>query len=201
MTVEEIPPLAEGECPCCSGKQFDACCGPLLAGEPAPTAEALMRSRYTAYTKADIDYIMRTMAPDASTNDFVPEEAREIASNTIWGGLRMLNVKDGGPEDESGEVEYVARYKHDGRQLYHHERTTFGRNSDGHWWVLGGVTNPRGDPRKVMKIGRNDPCPCGSGKKFKKCCGSVVALAKAGLLPSGAGKGGDKVGDHGGDAA
>ncbi len=26
-------------------------------------------------------------------------------------------------------------------------------------------------PRKVQKIGRNDPCPCGSGKKYKQCCG------------------------------
>ena len=30
---------------------------------------------------------------------------------------------------------------------------------------------PAQQVRKYAKIGRNDPCPCGSGKKYKKCCG------------------------------
>ena len=43
--------------------------------------------------------------------------------------------------------------------------------------VAARITEGRGDgtvkkqPRRVQKVGRNDPCPCGSGKKYKRCCG------------------------------
>ena len=36
---------------------------------------------------------------------------------------------------------------------------------------FGGDKTVKKQPRKVQKIGRNDPCPCGSGKKYKQCCG------------------------------
>jgi SEC-C motif-containing protein len=81
-------------------------------------------------------------------------------------------VVDGGSADETGEVEYVARFRYKGQNRIHHERSRFGRDNQGAWQVTGGQTNPKPEPRRVVKVGRNDPCPCGSGKKYKKCCGA-----------------------------
>ncbi|MBT4699861.1 MAG: hypothetical protein HOB79_02200, partial [Rhodospirillaceae bacterium] len=60
----------------------------------------------------------------------------------------------------------------DGEDRMHHERSDFKREQ-GQWVYTGGQMNPRGEPRRVQKVGRNEPCPCGSGKKFKKCCGAA----------------------------
>jgi len=39
-------------------------------------------------------------------------------------------------------------------------------------FLLGRLFRPSRDPLKKQKeVGRNDPCPCGSGKKYKYCCG------------------------------
>ncbi|WP_184046066.1 YchJ family protein [Roseospira visakhapatnamensis] len=158
-------------CPCGSGQDLEACCGPLLAGTPAPTAEALMRSRYVAYTRGDIDHLVRTMSVEARV-DFDPIEARSIATDARWDGLEVHAVAGGGPDDDAGEVEYVARFRYKGQNRFHHERARFERDAQGAWQVAGGEANPRSAPRRVVKVGRNDPCPCGSGKKYKKCCGA-----------------------------
>src|SRR6186713_2086080 len=94
-------------CPCGSEKSFDACCGPLIAGAPAATAEALMRSRYTAYARGDIDYILSTH--DADAGEPVDREATEKWSReTTWLGLKILSTERGGPSDTEGKVEFVA---------------------------------------------------------------------------------------------
>lgn len=157
-------------CPCGSGKDLDACCGPLLAGSPAATAESLMRSRYVAYTLGDTDYLVRTMSMDARA-DFDPLEAKGIATDARWDGLDIRTVVNGGADDQTGEVEYVARFRYKGQNRIHHERSVFARDDRGAWQVVGGETNPKPEQRRVVKVGRNDPCPCGSGKKYKKCCG------------------------------
>jgi SEC-C motif-containing protein len=157
-------------CPCGSGVAFDACCGPLIAGAPAPTAEALMRARYTAYSRGDIDYLMATLTPEARA-DFDPVEAQGVADESVWTGLEVRAVTDGGAGDDTGTVEYVARLKYRGRARIHHERATF-RREDGQWRCSGGEVNPKQPPVRVVSIGRNEPCLCGSGKKYKKCCGA-----------------------------
>lgn len=158
------------ECPCGSGHEYDACCGLYIGGEPAPTAEALMRSRYTAYAQGDIDYLIDTLAPE-SLGDFDPIEAASTASEMTWAGLEIRDVSAGGAEDETGIVEFVANYRAQDQQGIHHERSTF-RREQGRWVCVGGEVNPKPPPRQVEKVGRNEPCPCGSGKKFKKCCGA-----------------------------
>ncbi|KAA5604985.1 YchJ family protein [Roseospira marina] len=158
-------------CPCGSGLTLDACCAPVIAGTtPAPTAEALMRSRYTAYGQGNIDYLMATLATD-SRADFDPIEAKGVAAESVWTGLEIRAVSAGGEGDDEGTVEYVARLKYKGRARMHHERATF-RREDGQWRCTGGEVNPKGPPRRVVSVGRNEPCPCGSGKKYKKCCGA-----------------------------
>ncbi len=158
-----------GECPCGIGTSLEQCCGPLLAGAPASSAEALMRSRYAAFVLGDLDYIERTHASDIKQN-FNRSAAESTAKNVEWIGLEIRETTRGGPDDEEGTVEFSARFKQDGETKLHHELASF-RREDGRWVYIEGKMNPKGKPRQVEKIGRNEPCPCGSGRKFKKCCG------------------------------
>lgn len=156
-------------CPCGSGLDLTACCGPYIAGEkPAPTAEALMRSRYAAYALGNAAYLKSTLAEAVRDDEELSEE--EIKAAT-WQGLEIRATEAGGENDQTGEVEFVARYKADGEMRAHHERSTFHREH-GRWVYVDGVINPKKAPVRAAKVGRNDPCPCGSGKKFKKCCGA-----------------------------
>lgn len=156
-------------CPCGSGADFETCCGPLLGGAPAPNPEALMRSRYTAFVKGDIDYMERSQAPD-DEEPFDRAGIEEMARSVTWTGLEILATSGGGEADATGTVEFAAHYKRNGTAQIHHERGNF-RRADGRWLYVDGVISPKGPPRQVVKVGRNDPCPCGSGKKYKKCCG------------------------------
>lgn len=157
-------------CPCGSRKDFDDCCAPFLAGAPAPTALALMRSRYTAYVRGDIGYLAETLAADIR-DEFDQVEAEQTAGAARWHGLEIRSVTGGGESDDDGTVEFMARFSLHGQQHVQHERATFARE-DGLWRCTGGEVNPKEPPRQVVKVGRNDPCPCGSGKKYKKCCGA-----------------------------
>jgi SEC-C motif-containing protein len=157
------------ECPCGSGKSLEACCGPLLAGAPAPTAEALMRSRYTAYVLCNVDHLERSLCPESRT-DHDRKQAEEWAKSVEWLGLSILSTQDGGPQDATGTVEFTARFKHSGLEQTHHETATFRRDGDG-WTYVDGKVHNKPVVRSGPKVGRNDPCPCGSGKKFKQCCG------------------------------
>jgi len=157
------------ECPCGSGRGFDQCCGPLIAGEPAATPEALMRSRYTAFTRADVDYLEATLAEEAKS-DFNRDDAAIWAKEAHWQGLEVRGgelSEDGG----LGSVEFVARYRQGGKVFAHHELASF-RKAGGRWLYVDGIINPKPAQRTAAKVGRNDPCPCGSGRKYKKCCGA-----------------------------
>jgi SEC-C motif-containing protein len=86
--------------------------------------------------------------------------------------MEVVSSERGGPEDDTGVVEFIARYAIDGAEHKHHERSDF-RRIDGRWFFSNGekVTSAP-IVRAAPKVGRNDPCSCGSGKKFKKCCGA-----------------------------
>jgi len=163
-------------CPCGSLDDFDRCCGPYLAGEKAPpTAEALMRSRYTAYTLGDIDYVGRTLAPE-SHGGFDARAAKAWASEAKWLGLRVMRVERGRTQDDVGVVEFVASYRQRGRTIAHRELSRFRKLESGEWRFVEGDAQAEEKPEPQSpsgpKVGRNDPCPCGSGKKYKKCCGA-----------------------------
>jgi len=157
-------------CVCGSGLETGECCEPLIAGRPAPTAEALMRARYTAYVKGIIDYVERTFTPEAQ-KDFNRLDADRTVGKVKWQGLEIKRVVDGGVDDATGLVEFVFRYTYNGQQHVQHELAKFCRK-DGQWLFDGSEINPKPPPERVDKIGRNDPCSCGSGKKYKKCCGA-----------------------------
>lgn len=158
------------QCPCGSGATLDACCGPVIGGMAAQTAEILMRSRYTAFATGDIGYLSRTLSTEAR-KDFDEADAEQTASNTRWQGLEVRAVKGGGEKDETGSVEFVAHFSLAGQRHAHHELALFERE-DGRWVYTTGQINPKEAPRQSIKVGRNAPCPCGSGKKYKKCCGA-----------------------------
>ncbi len=117
-----------------------------------------MRSRYCAYTLGDSAYISQTWHPDF-------REAFSGDSPTLdWSGLTVEETQAGGPADETGVVQFVARYQLEGKEHQLRERSLF-RKLDGRWYYTEATS------LKSNKVGRNDPCPCGSGRKFKKCCG------------------------------
>lgn len=155
-------------CPCGSGSDFDACCSPYIEGHAAPTAEALMRSRYSAYTLDNQAYLIKTLAPESREEE--EQETEQVSdTNMKWLGLEIRSTSKGCVEDETGIVEFVAKYKVGDKLGIHHERSNF-RREDGCWVCIGGEINPKQEQRIVNKVGRNVSCPCGSGKKFKKCC-------------------------------
>jgi SEC-C motif-containing protein len=145
-------------------KPFEECCGRFLNGNASPeTAEELMRSRFVAFGMGDFDYIERTQV------DPLPQEVRD-RKVPEWETLRILSTSHGGPEDQTGTVEFVAHYHHHGCHD-HHEKSRFSR-VHGEWKYVNGDMTEHGTVRRShAKVGRNDPCPCGSGKKYKRCCG------------------------------
>lgn len=155
------------QCPCGSERAFDTCCGSHLAGAPAPTAEALMRSRYTAYVRGDADYLQRTSAGEALLRFDRADIAASFAS-TEWLGLEIRKVEAGGSTDMTGHVAFTARFRQNGRLQALSERSEF-RRIGGAWRYCRGEVDISAVPAPAP--GRNDPCPCGSGRKFKKCCG------------------------------
>ncbi|MHC4079196.1 MAG: YchJ family protein [Planctomycetota bacterium] len=158
------------QCPCGTGRAYDDCCGPQIAGETfAPTAEALMRSRYTAYSLGKIDHVGNTHDPE-TRGEFDAKEAREWSEKAEWHGLEILSTGGGGELDSEGTVEFVARYDINGQNIEHHEIAEF-RRDGGRWYFRDGKEVPITVRRDQPKVGRNDPCPCGSGKKHKKCHG------------------------------
>ncbi|MEQ1877474.1 MAG: YchJ family protein [Bdellovibrionia bacterium] len=169
------PPM----CPCGSNLSFESCCGPLLSGASRPeTAEKLMRSRYTAFTRGDVAYIKKTLAPEMH-GDFDEAGVLEWAGGSKWKGLNIISTEAGQTGDSKGVVRFVATYETGGVMYEHNEVSQFRKDSTGQWLFVDGD----GEQKRVVtqhvrtapKVGRNDPCPCGSGKKFKKCCEASAA--------------------------
>jgi SEC-C motif-containing protein len=157
-------------CPCGSGRSYAECCGPYIAGTArAPTAEALMRSRYTAYVEHAVDYIIGTCIRKDDA-DIDVKQTRDWSEKSRWLGLKIISSEKGGPADTEGTVEFEAAYERDGLKNLHHERARF-KKQDGRWLYDEGDITPETVVRAGPKVGRNEPCPCGSGKKYKHCHG------------------------------
>ncbi len=136
-TAPEFPTFAPTDrCPCGLGEEFAACCHRLLAGAPAPSAEALMRSRYTAFVVGDGHYVLATWHPQTRPARLSLDPADR------WLGLHILERSGGGPFDTEGTVEFVARFEDaDGTRGRLHERSRFVR-IDGRWCYLAGDVAP-----------------------------------------------------------
>ena len=158
-------------CPCGKGESLETCCGPLLSGKTkATTAEQLMRARYTAFATGDVDFVMKTHDPD-TVNQVDRESTEAWSKQSQWEGLEIVSTEAGGENDHFGSVEFLAKYSIKGSTIDHRERATFRKHND--TWLFVDGEQIAGPPvrREGPKVGRNDPCSCGSGKKYKKCCG------------------------------
>jgi len=196
----------DSPCPCGSGATLAACCGPYHAGGAAPSAEALMRSRYSAYVLGLIDYLIDTTLP-AQQGGLDRAAIAAWSAESSWLGLQVQQVErvtnnssaaqnsassragsaagniasnsavsdtgscgagshacsDGAPEH--AWVRFTVRW-HDGQTEHAHaERSAFVTHA-GRWYFI--------DSSAPLKAGRNDPCPCASGQKFKKCCAAFI---------------------------
>ena len=112
-------------CPCGSSLTYDKCCGPVIQGDkPASTAEQLMRSRYSAYTKVDTGYLRASLHPD-KRSDFDEKSTRTWAEGSEWHRLEIVETMGGGPGDTQGQVEFTATFSEDGVRREHREQATF----------------------------------------------------------------------------
>ena len=151
--------LLDGPCPCGTKKMYLQCCGPRHDGtRPPESAEALMRSRYTAFAIGKGDYLVAT-GPGKGD----PDELGQWGKSVLWLGLEITARDKGTPEDTEGMVAFIARYLEEGAECRIVERSRFAK-SKGKWMYLDGIGQ-----RTRREIGRNEKCPCGSGKKFKLC--------------------------------
>ncbi len=158
-------------CPCGSGKEYAACCGPIIAGKAqAQTAEALMRARYSAYATGEIKFIADSCVREEGQNDIDMDETRRWSEESEWLGLTIHGTQKGGAADDEGIVEFSALYSRNGLKDEHREVSAF-KKVDGKWLYADGKVVATTIVRSAPKVGRNDPCPCGSGKKYKHCHG------------------------------
>jgi len=168
------------DCPCGSNFPFTDCCGPLIRGTAfADTAEDLMRSRFTAFTQKNWEYLVITSHP---------EEKKEMAKlgpglvddEVEWKRLEILGARAGGRDDSEGQVDFIAHYTRGDQEQTLRESSRFYK-INGRWVYsrndsklppvpVSTPGKPKTFVRNEAKVGRNDPCPCGSGKKYKKCC-------------------------------
>lgn len=154
-------------CLCGDPRGYDHCCGPIHTDiSSANTAESLMRARYSAYSLDNLDFIRQSWHHSTFLDDVKPNE-----TGFIWTALDIIDTEKGTPDDSEGIIEFIAHYSINGQPGQLRERSRFLREA-GQWRYLDG----KASPIKSEKIGRNAACPCGSGKKYKRCC--IQAHAK-----------------------
>lgn len=147
-------------CPCGSGNSFENCCKPVLDNHQlAITAEQLMRSRYTAFVKEHTEHLLRSWIAEHRPR------ALNFKDNPVtWIGLSIERCVAGNSNDDQGQVEFTSSYIENGQICQLKELSDF-KKIDGLWYYVKGDCDV-----KKSKLERNRPCPCGSGKKFKRCC-------------------------------
>lgn len=158
-----VPAKAPDICPCGTDRPYRQCCGPFHDGTALPeTAEQLMRSRYSAFALHKADYLTDTLHASKRQNDSVAALTAGFG-RYHWNRLQVTQCEQGGAQDTKGTVTFAAHYTdNDTRQpgvLV--EKSRFIKEA-GRWFYVDGE----------QKLGRNDPCWCGSGKKYKKCHGA-----------------------------
>jgi SEC-C motif-containing protein len=152
-------------CPCGSGSDYEDCCDPLHRGATrALTAEQLMRSRFSAYAQKNASYLLQTWDKSTRPTDI------DFSATVKWIRLEIVSRKKSEASDRKGIVEFKAHYRSDGQEQVMHEISRFHKVDD-RWVYLDGSIKSIGQVGNRMSPGRNAPCPCGSGKKAKRCCG------------------------------
>jgi SEC-C motif-containing protein len=162
--------MSQDLCPCGSLLKYSDCCEPIIKQVvKASSPEALMRSRYTAYAKHEISWLKQSL--DATQREEFDEKSVDAWSReSEWVGIEIKNTKT--EEDKNiGWVEFIARFKQGNITRNHHELGEFHKINNEWFFYDGRAVKPETVKKEGPEVGRNDPCPCGSGKKYKKCCG------------------------------
>ena len=147
-------------CYCGLSLAFENCCQSIhMNKRSADTAEALMRSRYSAYVLGNTDYLSETWMPG-----YRPQ-SMELMEGVTWLGLEIVRTEGGLKQDKVGSVEFKANFMQENRLYCLHEKSYF-EQIEGQWFYK------RGDiiEHEPVLISMKQSCPCGSGKKFKHCC-------------------------------
>lgn len=142
-------------CPCGSGVLYENCCQPLHQGTPASSPERLMRSRYCAFVLKLSDYLLRSWHTSTRPAQLNLDDSPD------WKSLQVMQASEQG---DAGFVHFRAIYKTGDGWGFLEEESDFVREQE-HWCYRSGKTR-----EGALKPGRNDPCPCGSGRKSKVCC-------------------------------
>lgn len=155
--------MSANPCPCGSNRLYSRCCKPYVTGaDKAPTAAALMRSRYVAYCCGNVDYLIATRHPSKRRFDDRINLLKSIKT-TVWESLTVVSTFKGRKQDTQGYVEFMAVHSQPAwGQL--HERSKFIKDN-GRWFYTDGEILPPILPK------RNQPCWCGSSLQFKHCHG------------------------------
>jgi SEC-C motif domain protein len=157
-------------CPCGTGSSFADCCGPIISGtRESQTAEELMRARYSAFVTGAIDFIVSS-THSRTRKEIDLDFIRDWSETSTWRGLEIFETKN--VSEDKALVSFEAQFTQKGEDHSHREKSLFERE-DGQWRFVTGEELKNPTVRyETPKPGRNDPCPCGSGKKYKKCHGS-----------------------------
>lgn len=148
-------------CPCGDDQAYGECCQPLHQGQPAAHAGRLMRSRYSAYVLGLIDYLIETTLP-AQQAQLERGAIEQWSRDSRWLGLQVVQEDPTSGTASRAQVTFTAHWEDpDGSQHQHLECSDFCR-LNARWYFI--------DPNYPLSAGRNDPCPCQSGRKFKQCC-------------------------------
>jgi len=154
-------------CRCGSSLAFKRCCEPFLKRLAKPSsAEQLMRSRFTAFSFQNFQYLLDTLHPSKRQDDELAS-LQHSAQKTRWIQLSILQTESGQTGDREGMVEFTASFEEEGEFYQLHERSQFVFQQQ-QWYYTEGDNQVS---PVSLKIGRNDACWCQSGKKFKKCHG------------------------------
>ena len=157
-------------CLCGSGKEIGDCCGPIMENPAtARTPEELMRARFTAHCQRNYSFLVESIHPE-HRGDVSEEAIAQWASHVNWVGLDVHSATPGATDDE-GMVAFTAHFTIKDRPQELREDASFVREEGRWFYVDGHVHSQEPYRREVPRVGRNEPCPCGSEKKYKKCCG------------------------------
>ena len=163
--------MSKDLCPCGSGKEYGECCEPIIKGTAlAASPEALMRSRYTAYAKHEIKWLKDSLEA-TQRSDFDEPSVTAWSNDSEWLGIEIKQTKTE-EEKNIGWVEFIARFKQGNITRNHHELGEFHKVGGAWFFYDGRAVKQETVHKEGPDVGRNDPCPCGSGKKYKKCCGA-----------------------------
>lgn len=145
------------KCYCGSSKNFDDCCHLYHINFNAPTAEALMRSRFSAFATANVHYILETQVENLSQG-VDPVSFKAELSKQRWVNLEITSSSE-------TSVAFIASMLYNGILYTMQEHSQF-ISENGQWFYEKALEHNSSE----REVKRNEPCPCGSGKKYKQCC-------------------------------